>query len=370
MRCDFTPLAARGGIGTGNSKGAHHVEQSHSVWYRPGHAERGPRYAGEPTGRYNGADGSSPDGAEQVQFANFGNATNSHYMPSDADNIPMGSVPAATADSGTMTHYSPADTAALPPANAKPGAGDLRGLRQIRANDASRLQFPIPGDRRRAVGNGYRPRINSATALSLAAASQRLADDPPQRQKIAAIRHRQCATRILLDHQDADRSVAGDLRQGREQLPGETRRQAQRRLVEQNERRLGHQGAADRHHLLLAAAHRSRFWRRRSARGAGTGGEVRVRGWPARAPRERAMSTSPELKFSATRHSDRTAAAVSGTVAMPSSTTRWGARPINSVSLKRIEPLLGLTNPATELRGWSCPRRWRPGSPPPRRRPP
>jgi hypothetical protein len=82
-------------------------------------------YAGEPTGRYNGADGSSPDGAEQVQFANFGNATNSHYMPSDADNIPMGSVPAATADSGTMTHYSPADTAALPPANAKPGASDL-----------------------------------------------------------------------------------------------------------------------------------------------------------------------------------------------------------------------------------------------------
>jgi hypothetical protein len=69
--------------------------------------------AGEPTGRYNGAPGSDPQGAEQVYFADFGNGTNSHYMPADGESIPTGNVPAAALDKGTTTHYSPADTATI-----------------------------------------------------------------------------------------------------------------------------------------------------------------------------------------------------------------------------------------------------------------
>jgi hypothetical protein len=72
--------------------------------------------AGEQTGRYTGATGSDPQGAEQVQFANFGNGTNSHYMPADGESIPTGNVPAAALDKGTTTHYSPADTATINPA--------------------------------------------------------------------------------------------------------------------------------------------------------------------------------------------------------------------------------------------------------------
>jgi len=70
-------------------------------------------YAGEQTGRYQGATGSDPQGAEQVQFADYGNATNSHYAPADGNSIPAGSVPAANVQAGTTTHYSPADTAAI-----------------------------------------------------------------------------------------------------------------------------------------------------------------------------------------------------------------------------------------------------------------
>jgi len=71
--------------------------------------------AGEPTGRYNGAAGSEPAGAEQVQFADFGNGTDTHYSPADGESIPTGHVPAAAVDKGTTTHYSPADTATIVP---------------------------------------------------------------------------------------------------------------------------------------------------------------------------------------------------------------------------------------------------------------
>ena len=43
----------------------------------------------------------------------------------------------------------------------------------------------------------------------------------------------------------------------REQLLDQQRRQAERRLVEDQELRLGHQSAADRQHLLLAARQRA-----------------------------------------------------------------------------------------------------------------
>ena len=70
----------------------------------------GMAYAGEPTGRFQGAQGAAPQGAESVYFAAFANGTNTHYMPADGASIPQGSVPAATIASGTKTHSSPADT--------------------------------------------------------------------------------------------------------------------------------------------------------------------------------------------------------------------------------------------------------------------
>jgi hypothetical protein len=56
-----------------------------------------------------------------------------------------------------------------------------------------------------------------------------------------------------------------DLDDDLEDLLDELRRQAHRRLVEEQQLRLGHQRAADGEHLLLAAGQRAAFWVLRSA---------------------------------------------------------------------------------------------------------
>ena len=81
-----------------------------------------------------------------------------------------------------------------------------------------------------------------------------LADDAAERQQIGAIGHLERPPRVLLHHQDAH-AVPDDPRERREQFARNERRQPERRLVEQQQRGSGHQGAADRHHLLLAPAH-------------------------------------------------------------------------------------------------------------------
>ena len=61
---------------------------------------------------------------------------------------------------------------------------------------------------------------------------------------------------VLLDEQDR-RALLVDLGDDREDLGDEHRREPHRRLVEQQHPRLGHQGAPDRQHLLLAAGQRA-----------------------------------------------------------------------------------------------------------------
>ena len=67
-----------------------------------------------------------------------------------------------------------------------------------------------------------------------------------------AIRDRERHRRVLLDEHDGD-ALAVDLADHLAELLDDARRQAQRGLVEQQHARAGHQRAADREHLLLAA---------------------------------------------------------------------------------------------------------------------
>ena len=60
--------------------------------------------------------------------------------------------------------------------------------------------------------------------------------------------------RVLLDQQHPHAHLF-DTAQSLEQLAADQRREAQRRLIEQQNRGVGHQRPPDRHHLPLAAAH-------------------------------------------------------------------------------------------------------------------
>src|SRR5208282_4482439 len=77
--------------------------------------------------------------------------------------------------------------------------------------------------------------------------------DGSGRHGVGAVRDAQSHARILFDEQYAGLLVAidGDDRAG--DVLHDLRRDAERRLVEQQEPRLRHQGAADHQHLLLAA---------------------------------------------------------------------------------------------------------------------
>ena len=79
---------------------------------------------------------------------------------------------------------------------------------------------------------------------------------------VAAVGHAQRHQRVLLDQQD--RACPGSLISVTivEDLLDQDRRQAHRRLVEQQQPRPGHQRPADRQHLLLAARQRAGLLRR------------------------------------------------------------------------------------------------------------
>jgi hypothetical protein len=80
--------------------------------------------------------------------------------------------------------------------------------------------------------------------------------DPPALQNIATMRDRERGVGILLRKQHHC-TGAIDRRNRLEHLRHDLGREADRRLIQQEDLRLGHQGPADRHHLLLAAAQRA-----------------------------------------------------------------------------------------------------------------
>ena len=82
-------------------------------------------------------------------------------------------------------------------------------------------------------------------------------DDDAVFEHIAAVGDPQAFLRVLLDEQQSDAGLAHPP-QGGEQLLHHGGREPERRLVEQQDIRVGHQRAADGEHLLFAAAHGAR----------------------------------------------------------------------------------------------------------------
>src|SRR5690606_11656685 len=80
-----------------------------------------------------------------------------------------------------------------------------------------------------------------------------LHDDAAHLQHIAVPAGLEPHDGVLLDQQHADAVLAVEADDDVEDLGDQSRRQAQRRLVQQHQPRLGHQSAADRQHLLLTA---------------------------------------------------------------------------------------------------------------------
>src|SRR5579859_2785860 len=87
-----------------------------------------------------------------------------------------------------------------------------------------------------------------------------LEHDRPILEHIGAMRDLERLADVLLDEQDRQ-PLPVQLPDEGEELLDRDRRQAERRLVEDQEARLGHQAAADREHLLLAAGERARALR-------------------------------------------------------------------------------------------------------------
>ena len=67
------------------------------------------------------------------------------------------------------------------------------------------------------------------------------------------LRQRQCELDVLLDQDEGAGAFFGHAGDGGGELVDDDRRQTLHRLVEQQQRRIGHQRARDRQHLLLAA---------------------------------------------------------------------------------------------------------------------
>src|SRR5882672_3177428 len=87
-----------------------------------------------------------------------------------------------------------------------------------------------------------------------------LHDDPARLQHVSAVGVLQGRMRILLDKQDSC-ALTFDFIDRFEDRVNDERRESQRRLVKQQQARLGHQRAADGEHLLFTARKRSRFLR-------------------------------------------------------------------------------------------------------------
>src|SRR6516225_1503502 len=79
-------------------------------------------------------------------------------------------------------------------------------------------------------------------------------DDMAVVQKIAAVGDGEALPRVLLDQEYADAGLL-DARKRAEELGAQKRRQAEGGFIEHQDRRGRHHGAADRHHLALAATH-------------------------------------------------------------------------------------------------------------------
>ena len=76
-------------------------------------------------------------------------------------------------------------------------------------------------------------------------------------QHVAAVGQLQRLIGVLLDEEDSH-SLLAQLFDGIEDLLNDNRRQAERRLIQQQQARLAHQRAPDSQHLLLAAGHGAR----------------------------------------------------------------------------------------------------------------
>src|SRR4051794_14174523 len=101
------------------------------------------------------------------------------------------------------------------------------------------------------------PQVRGLHALVVAEVRRRVVErHMPGLEHVAALRHVERVVRVLLDEHDR-RALLVDLADHVVDAVDDDRRQAERRLVEEQQLRLGHQGAADREHLLLAAGHRA-----------------------------------------------------------------------------------------------------------------
>ena len=74
---------------------------------------------------------------------------------------------------------------------------------------------------------------------------------------VAAVRELERVEGVLLDQEHGEPVLRVELADGVEDLPHDQRREAERRLVEQQQPRPRHQRAGDRQHLLLAARQRA-----------------------------------------------------------------------------------------------------------------
>src|SRR5207249_1080614 len=77
--------------------------------------------------------------------------------------------------------------------------------------------------------------------------------DSPTLHDVAVLRDGERDARVLLDEEDRRAALGIDAPHDVEYLLDQHRREAERRLVEQHESRLCHEGAADGEHLLLAS---------------------------------------------------------------------------------------------------------------------
>src|SRR6218665_3040459 len=86
-------------------------------------------------------------------------------------------------------------------------------------------------------------------------------DDAAVFQHIAVVGRIERHAGVLLHQQDGSAALAVDAHDDLEDLPGELGRQAQAGLVEPDQRRVGHQRARQRQHLLLPAREQARVLR-------------------------------------------------------------------------------------------------------------
>ena len=114
------------------------------------------------------------------------------------------------------------------------------------------MAIPVPA--RRHGGAAEIGLMDALVLLQVAARARR--DDRAGLQDVAAARGLERIARILLDQQNAGAGGV-DRADGAEDILHDHRREPERRLVQAQQPRLRHHGAAEHQHLLLAAAERA-----------------------------------------------------------------------------------------------------------------